>query len=419
MKGKGNGRFWLLLAVVLIALIGALWIWRHQAQPSDAGGGVADTRAESQPQAGGRRAGQRAGRRQQQLAPVQAASAQIKSVPRFLNGLGTVTPAGSVTVRSRVDGELMALHFNEGQWVKAGQLLAEIDPRPFNVALLQAKGQLAVDQATLANARQDLARYQQLAKTQLVSRQQLDTQQSQVREAQGTVEVDLASVASADLQLTYSRIIAPMDGRVGLRQVDAGNYITSGDATGIVLLTQTRPIDVLFTLPESDIPSVIAAQKSGVAPLIEVWDRTNKIKLTEGKLLSIDNQIDSATGTVRLKGRFDNDDDSLFPNQFVNIRMKVATLQNAVVIPTAALQMNNQGHFVWVLNDDNVVSQHRVTTGMQDSERVVITAGLQAGQRVVTDGIDRLTDGANVDVVPSAATAQSAVVTPVRHREKH
>ncbi len=413
MKGKRIGRLWLVIPALLVIVIGAFFLWRHFH-----GQNAADPAATAQHRAEGSNASRRGGRRPETLSPVQAATAQAKSVPRYLTGLGTVTPAGTVTVRSRVDGQLMALHFAEGQWVKAGDLLAEIDPRPFAVALQQAQGQLAKDQATLANARQDMARYQQLVKTNLVSRQQLDTQQSLVREAEGTLAVDRSAVASAELQLTYSRITAPMDGKVGLRLVDAGNYISSGDATGLVVLTQTRPIDVLFTLPESDIPSVIDAQKSGAMPLIEVWDRTNKQKLTEGKLLSLDNQIDAATGTVKLKGRFDNADDSLFPNQFVNIRMKVATLQNAVVIPSAAVQMSNNGHFVWVLNDDNQVSQHRITTGMEDNQLVVVTAGLQAGQRVVTDGLDRLTEGVKVEVIAPAATQPAVSATPPRHGEK-
>ncbi|WP_410014061.1 MdtA/MuxA family multidrug efflux RND transporter periplasmic adaptor subunit [Sodalis sp. RH24] len=417
MKGKRNGRLLLLITTLLILLIGAFFIWRHVREQPAAEPTAAARPGAARPETG--RRGGRAGRHAQTLSPVQAATAQSRSVPRFLTGLGTVTAAGTVTVRSRVDGQLMALHFAEGQWVKAGTLLAQIDPRPFEVALLQAKGQLAKDQATLANARQDMARYQQLVKTSLVSRQQLDTQQSLVREAEGTLLVDQAAVASAELQLAYSRITAPMDGRVGLRQVDVGNFITSGDTTGIVVLTQTRPIDVLFTLPESDIPSVIAAQKTGNAPLIEVWDRTNKTKLTEGALLSLDNQIDATTGTVRLKGRFANADDSLFPNQFVNIRMKVDTLQNAVVIPPAAVQMSNDGHFVWVLNDDDQVSQHRVTTGMEDSQQVVITAGLQAGQRVVTDGLDRLTEGVKVEVIAPASTQPAAGPrAPARRGEK-
>ncbi|WP_165432040.1 MdtA/MuxA family multidrug efflux RND transporter periplasmic adaptor subunit [Atlantibacter hermannii] len=389
MKGTGFSR-WLMPLVVVIAVVAALWYW-HAQKPDAAAG----QQATDQPRkAGGGRAGMRA-----PLAPVQAATAVREAVPRYLSGLGTVTAANTVTVRSRVDGQLMALHFQEGQQVKAGDLLAEIDPSQFKVALAQAEGQLAKDNATLANARRDLARYQQLGKTNLVSRQELDAQQALVNETLGTIKADEAAVASAQLQLNWSRITAPTEGRVGLKQVDIGNQISSGDTAGIVVLTQTHPIDVLFTLPESDIATILQAQKAGKTLTVEAWDRTNKQKLSSGTLLSLDNQIDVTTGTIKLKARFDNQDDALFPNQFVNARMLVDTQQDAIVIPAAALQMGNDGHFVWVLNGDNQVSKHTVTTGIQDSEKVVIAAGLSAGDRVVTDGIDRLTEGAKVEVV--------------------
>lgn len=389
MKGTGFSR-WLMPLVVVIAVVAALWYW-HAQKPDAAAG----QQATDQPRkAGGGRTGMRA-----PLAPVQAATAVREAVPRYLSGLGTVTAANTVTVRSRVDGQLMALHFQEGQQVKAGDLLAEIDPSQFKVALAQAEGQLAKDKATLANARRDLARYQQLSKTNLVSRQELDAQQALVNETLGTIKADEAAVASAQLQLNWSRITAPTEGRVGLKQVDIGNQISSGDTAGIVVLTKTHPIDVLFTLPESDIATILQAQKAGKTLTVEAWDRTNKQKLSSGTLLSLDNQIDVTTGTIKLKARFDNQDDALFPNQFVNARMLVDTQQDAIVIHAAALQMGNDGHFVWVLNGDNQVSKHTVTTGIQDSEKVVIAAGLSAGDRVVTDGIDRLTEGAKVEVV--------------------
>lgn len=404
MKGRVNARWAMVIGVVIVA-IAALWYWHSHNSTQTAAGAHA-------PQAGRGAAG---GRRGMPLAPVQAAAAVEGEVPRYLSGLGTITAANTVTVRSRVDGQLMALHFQEGQQVKAGDLLAEIDPSQFKVALAQAQGQLAKDKATLANAQRDLARYQQLVKTNLVSRQELDAQQALVSESQGTIKADEASVASAQLQLDWSRITAPIDGRVGLKQVDIGNQIASGDTTGIVVITQTHPIDLVFTLPESDIATVVQAQKAGQTLSVEAWDRTNKQKLSEGTLLSLDNQIDTTTGTIKLKARFTNQDDALFPNQFVNARMLVSTEQNAVLIPTAALQMGNDGHFVWVLNEQNKVSKHTVTPGIQDSQQVAISAGLSAGDRVVTDGIDRLTEGAQVEVV----TAQSADAAPAAQAKTH
>lgn len=425
MKGSYKSR-WVIVIVVVIAAIAAFWFWQGRNDSRSAAPGA--TKQAQQSPAGGRR-----GMRSGPLAPVQAATAVEQAVPRYLTGLGTITAANTVTVRSRVDGQLIALHFQEGQQVKAGDLLAEIDPSQFKVALAQAQGQLAKDKATLANARRDLARYQQLAKTNLVSRQELDAQQALVSETEGTIKADEASVASAQLQLDWSRITAPVDGRVGLKQVDVGNQISSGDTTGIVVITQTHPIDLVFTLPESDIATVVQAQKAGKPLVVEAWDRTNSKKLSEGTLLSLDNQIDATTGTIKVKARFNNQDDALFPNQFVNARMLVDTEQNAVVIPTAALQMGNEGHFVWVLNSENKVSKHLVTPGIQDSQKVVIRAGISAGDRVVTDGIDRLTEGAKVEVVEaqSATTpeekatsreyakkehAPDAGVTPEQHR---
>ncbi len=313
MKGSNKSR-WAIAAGLIVVVLAAAWYWHSQSANSTAPAGASSP---SQ-----RPTGRRAPRYARRCAGTGAgATAVNKAVPRYLSGLGTITAANTVTVRSRVDGQLMAIHFQEGQQVKAGDLLAEIDPSQFKVALAQAQGQLAKDKATLANARRDLARYQQLVKTNLVSRQELDTQQSLVSESQGTIKADEAAVASAQLQLDWSRITAPIDGRVGLKQVDIGNQISSGDTTGIVVITQTHPIDLVFTLPESDIATVIQAQKAGKSLVVEAWDRTNKQKLSEGSLLSLDNQIDTTTGTIKLKARFNNQDDALFPNQFVNARM--------------------------------------------------------------------------------------------------
>ena len=387
----------IVLALIAVAA-GSYYAWQRHAQPQSS------SQTDSPAPHGGK--GGDGARRP--LAPVQAATATRQSVPQYLSGLGTVTAANTATVRSRVNGDLLAIHFTEGQQVNAGDLLAEVDPRPYQVALTQAQGQLAKDQATLANARRDLARFEKLAKTSLVSQQELDTQRSLVSETLGTLKADEGGVASAQLNLTYSRITAPIAGRVGLKQVDVGNYVTSGDTTGIVVITQTHPIDVVFTLAENSISAILTAQKSGQSLLVEAWDRSNQNLIASGKLLSLDNQIDVTTGTIKIKARFDNQDDTLFPNQFVNVRLKVNTLQDAVVIPPAALQMGNEGHFVWVVNSDNKVSKKSVVAGLQDSEKVVVSAGLEAGERVVTDGLDRLTEGAKVEIVAPQSNAPRA-----------
>ncbi|MCS3601239.1 multidrug efflux system membrane fusion protein [Buttiauxella sp. BIGb0471] len=408
MKGTFTTRGFAIAAAIIV-VIAAIFYWRHSSTDNETAGSQS-----TQQRPAGSRQGMRGA-----LAPVQAATATSESVPRYLTGLGTITAANTVTVRSRVDGQLLAIHFQEGQQVKAGDLLAEIDPSQFKIALAQAQGQLAKDQATLANARRDLARFQQLVKTNLVSRQEMDAQQALVNESMGTIKADEAAVASAQLQLDWSRITAPIDGRVGLKQVDVGNQISSSDTAGIVVLTQTHPIDLIFTLPEGDIATVVKAQKAGATLVVEAWDRTNKLKLSSGSLLSLDNQIDVTTGTIKLKARFNNEDDALFPNQFVNARMLVDTQQNAVVIPTAALQMGNEGNFVWVLNSEDKVSKHLVTTGIQDSQKVVITAGLSAGDRVVTDGIDRLTEGAKVEVVEAQSATAASPSNEAEHPQKH
>lgn len=393
------------LAGIVIILAAAVWFWRSQTASTSA----PQASSRQGPSTGGTR-----GMRGLALAPVQVATATQQTVPHFLNGLGTVIATNTATVRSRVEGPLIAIHFQEGQQVSAGTLLAEIDPSSFKVALAQAQGQLAKEQASLDNARRDLVRFQQLAKTQVVSRQELDAQQALVSELTGTVAASQASVASAQLQLDWSRITAPISGRVGLRQIDVGNQVSSSDA--IVIITQTDPIDVVFTLPESDISTVVKAQATEPALPVEVWDRTNQQQLGQGTLLSLDNQIDPTTATIKLKARFANQQGLLFPHQFVNTRMQVATQQDAIVIPAAALQMGSEGHFVWSVSPDNKVSKQLVTPGIQSGKSVVIQAGLTAGDRVVTDGVDRLTEGAQVEIVAPADTSATIPSTARKPR---
>ncbi|MGV7962090.1 MdtA/MuxA family multidrug efflux RND transporter periplasmic adaptor subunit [Photorhabdus tasmaniensis] len=396
---KNNKRRILLFRATLaaVAIVAAIFVWHQFNMPS-----VSQQPDASNPSSGSKHP---------PLPPVQVATAKEQAVPRFLTGLGTIQAANTAIVTSRVEGQLMALHFQEGQQIKQGDLLAEIDPRPFQVQLAQAKGQLAKDEAILANARQDLSRYQKLANTKLISQQEMDNQRALVRQHEASLKVDQSAIDSAKLQLTYSRITAPISGRVGLKQIDVGNFITSGNNSPIVVITQTDPADVLFSLPENDINAVLQAQKANHDVVVSAWDRDNRQQLAEGKLLSIDNQINAATGTIKLKARFANQDDILFPNQFVNIRIKVDTLKNAVVIPNAALQMGNEGNFVWILDKDNKVSKHRVSVQLQDTQRVVINTGLTAGNKVVTDGIDRLTDGAKVDIV----TPMANKIQPQKH----
>ncbi|MBD2813391.1 MdtA/MuxA family multidrug efflux RND transporter periplasmic adaptor subunit [Xenorhabdus sp. Flor] len=331
--------------------------------------------------------------------PVQVATVKMESVPHYLGGLGTVQAADTVNVTSLVNGQLIALHFNEGQHVKKGDLLAEIDPRSFQVKLAKAQGQYAKDQAILADAKQNLARYQQLAKNKLITQQDLDKQFSLVRQYQAALKTDQADIDEQKLQLTYSRITAPISGRVGLKRIDVGNYVSSGGENPIVVITRVDPVNVVFSLPENDLSTILKAQKSNKELAVIAWDRNNQLQLAQGKLLSIDNQIDVATGTIKMKAQFINQDNALFPNQFVNIQIKVNTFNNAIVIPSAALQMSSEGYFVWMVNKDNKVSKHKVTIGLQNTDLVVINNSLSVGDRVVTDGTDQLTEGATVEVV--------------------
>ncbi|ARP83761.1 multidrug transporter subunit MdtA [Bordetella genomosp. 8] len=335
--------------------------------------------------------------------PVRVYAAATKDVDILLPALGTVTAYITVTVRSRVDGELVQVNFKEGQRVKAGDVLAQIDPRPFNVQLQQALGTQQQDLAQLENARRDLARYQALYKQDSIARQQVDTQAALVRQYEGTLKTDQANVDNARLQLTFARITAPIDGRLGLRQVDPGNLVSSGDTNGLVVITQTQPIAVIFTLPETQLPDVREQMHAGRTLRVDAWDRTNTKRLASGVLETLDNQIDVTTGTVKLKARFENADDALFPNQFVNIQLLVQTLKGQTVIPNGAVQRGSQGPFVFVAQADNTVAVRQLKLGPVSGDLVVVTDGLKPGDRVVTEGTDRLRAGAKVEVVSNPA----------------
>jgi len=343
--------------------------------------------------------------------PVGVAKAAKGNIAVSLDALGTVTPLATVTVRPQVSGQLRHIDFQEGQPVKAGDLLAEIDPRSFQASLDQAKGQLARDSALLANARVDLKRSQALFAANAVSQQVLATQETLVRQYQGVVLSDRANVDSAAINLGYTRIVAPVAGLAGLRQVDVGNFVAAGQATGVVVVTQLEPISVLFTIPEDNVDAVISRMKSGAALPVIAYDRSQTEKLATGTLSAVDSQVDTTTGTVKLRALFDNTDGALFPNQFVNVRLLVNTLRRQIVVPASAIQRGSSGAYVFVVKPDNMVAMRAVTLGPQQDDRISIVKGLNVGETVVTDGGDRLREGAEV-TIPSGQKVDASVAPP-------
>ncbi len=331
------------------------------------------------------------------MVTVGEATARQSELPVTIEALGTVTPLATVTLRPQVSGVMTEVLFTEGQRVKKGQVLARIDPRPFEQALLQAQGTRQRDQAQLDNARIVLERYRTLLGQDSIARQDVDTQAALVRQLQGTVTTDLAQEQAARLNLDYTRLTAPASGRIGLRAVDAGNYVSAGEANGIATLTQEDPIDVEFAIPQDRLGDVQAAQR-GAAPLaVTAFDRTRTRALAEGRFLTLDNLVDTATGTVKAKARFGNADSTLFPNQFVNVRLLLREVP-AVVVPVTAVRTGANGDFVYVINDDRTVSLRKVKRGQATVSLVAITEGLKPGERVVTEGGDRLKDGAKVQL---------------------
>lgn len=376
--------FWLLLALLLLG--GVAWvIFKPQAQPVRTG----------------RFAGNGA-------MPVVAATAASGDMPVTLKALGTVTPLAMVTVRTQINGQLVQLGFTEGQEVKKGDFLAEIDPRPYQAALDQAQGQLQRDQAQLENAKRDLVRYTKLVKENSIAQQQRDTQEALVHQLEGTVAIDQGVVENAKLNLAYCHIVAPVSGRVGLRQVDPGNYVQVSDPNGIVVITQVKPISVIFTLPEDNLPAIIKRLNAGASLAVIVFDRSGTHQLATGVLTTLDNQIDTSTGTIKLRAQFDNAEGILFPNQFVNVQLLVDTLHDATVIPSAAIQRGAPGTFVYVIKPDDTVAAQPVKLGPGDAERVAVTQGLAPGTKVVVDGADKLRDGAKVELPGAGGKAGSA-----------
>jgi len=330
--------------------------------------------------------------------PVVVTKVARSSIPVYLNGLGNVTAYYNVTIKSRVDGQLMKIHFNEGDLVQEGQTLIDIDPRPFEVQLEMADAALAHDKALLANAKVDLDRYTELVKTDAIPGQQLDTQKALVAQYEATLKQDQANIDNAKLQLTYSKVTAPITGVLGLRLVDPGNIVHASDANGMITITQLQPISVVFTIPEDSLPQVTQKLRAGAKLPVDAYNRDNSKKLASGMLPTVDNQIDSTTGTSKMKAVFDNKDNALFPQQFVNIRLLVDTLTNQLVVPNVAVQNGQQGTFVYVVDDDSRVHLKTVQVGITTDTSADILGGIKDGERVVVDGTDRLIEGAAVRV---------------------
>ena len=372
-----QSRQWLIGLILLAAIIALIW-WFWPAKP--------------EAQSGGRW-------RDGGPVPVRVATVTQGDFPVELKALGTVTAYNTVNVRGRVEGELVKLLFEDGQRVKAGDLLAVIDPRPYEVALQQALGVLQENQAQLHNAESDLARYRGLYAEDSIAKQTLDTQQALVNQYRGVLKSNQAAVAEARLNLDFTQVRAPISGRLGLRQVDLGNLVSSADALPLVVITQTLPISLMFTLPEAELPAVLRQFRAGQRLRVEAWDRSEKLKLAEGQLDSLDNLIDTATGTVKLKARFENAEEMLFPNQFVNVRLLVETREQVLLIPSAALQFGARGTFVYVIDEHSKVQVRPIVAGPSNGQMTLIEEGVAVGERLVLEGTDRLRDGSLVEVI--------------------
>jgi len=388
-KPRSRRRVALISVLVLLVLGGVVWWSRQGSAPQQAAGGRAAPPMSIVPETVGK-----------------------GDVGINLNALGTVASLATVTVRTQISGYLMKIDFTEGQDVKKGDLLAEIDSRPYEATLAQVKGQLARDEALLKGAQVDLARYQGLAAQNAVPRQTLDTQVALVAQDQGTVEADRGTVKSAEVNLQYCRILSPLDGRVGLRQVDQGNYVTPGDASGLVVITQLQPISVLFTVPEDNLQAISKRLQDGAVLPATAYDRTGANKIADGTLQTFDSQIDPTTGTIKLRAQFPNESRTLYPNQFVNVRLLLDTHKDVTTMSTAGIQRGVPGTFVYLINADSTVSVRPVKLGVTDGDHVEILSGLAPGDRIVIDGADKLRDGAKIVVRSETGAATTPAAAP-------
>lgn len=400
-----KSRWGLWLLVIAVVAVGLWYLRAHGSQAASSASGASGTAA-------GR--GGAGGAPGTFVVPVVVATAAKGDLPVFYNGLGTVTALNTVTVRTRIDGELINVAFKEGQFVKQGDLLAEIDPRPYQVQLEQAQGQLAKDLAARKDAEVNLERFKLLFKEGVIPQQQLDTQAASVGQFDGAIQTDQANIDNAKLNIAYCRITAPISGRVGLRLVDSGNMVHASDANGLLVITQVQPIAVIFSLPQDQLPAVYSRLRNGQELSVDAYDRDNTSKIATGKLLTIDNQIDPTTGTYKLKSIFSNADNSLFPNQFVNVHLLVDTKKNVVIVPTAAILRGSQGIYVFAVGADKTVKVRNITVAETNGNVTGVSSGLSAGDVVVTDGQDKLQDGSKVDprTAPAPPAGASTAVTP-------
>ncbi|UQO33145.1 MdtA/MuxA family multidrug efflux RND transporter periplasmic adaptor subunit [Burkholderia cepacia] len=387
----------LMAGALAVVVIGGL-LWWHPWNRTPAAGSAATGAGASAAGGGGHRGRGGPAAMANIPQPVQVATATQGEMPIVLSALGTVTPLANVTVKTQLSGYLQSVSFQEGQIVRKGDVLAQIDPRPYQVSLENAEGTHARDSALLATARLDLKRYQTLLSQDSIASQTVDTQASLVKQYEGAVKTDQAAIDSAKLNLTYARITAPVSGRVGLRQVDPGNYVTPGDTNGIVVITQLQPMSVIFTTSEDNLPQILKQVNAGQKLSVTAYNRNNTVPLETGSLATLDNQIDTSTGTVKLRANFDNKEGMLFPNQFVNTRLLVDVMRNATIVPTSAVLTGSIGQFVYVVKPDNTVTVRKVTVGPVDGERTSIVSGVSLGERVVTDGSDRLREGAKISI---------------------
>ena len=380
-RKSGKGWIWLIL---LIAAAAAAYYYWPKGTPAEAG---------TTPPAPSGRKGRGGG-----LAPVVAVKASRGNIGVYIDALGSIVPLNTVTVKSRVDGQLMAIHYKEGDLVEKGQPLIELDERPFRVALEQAEGQLARDTALLGNARVDLARYQTLLAQNAIPEQQLATQKALVEQYGGTVKIDQGAIDSAQLNITYCRIAAPISGKIGLRLVDPGNIVHASDPNGLLVITQMQPISAIFPVPEDSLPPVARRFRAGQTLTVEAWDRDKTHKIAVGTLATMDNQIDPTTGTLKMRALYENKDFSLYPNQFVNNRLLVEEKHGVILLPSAAIQRTSSTIYVWLLKPDSTVTVRSITIGTTEGEQTEITSGLEAGDSVIMTGVDKLNEGSKVNV---------------------